>query len=225
MKSIVTTAALALTVGAAHAGPINITAVIDGMPGLTGSVNVTETATDNPNVFNYSVENDTNGNLIAFGVSNSLLSEAFVEDVGDTFGCYSDNLTNYCYDATEISVFEWDTAIAASGPTGDLTFEDLFGSFETAAGNTQDSVFNWFTASDGELLPGFTSAPGFFGFANSVPASGIIGILSNENGSAAFGAGEAVVGDDEPEPVPLPAAGWLLLAGLGGLGAMRKRKA
>lgn len=32
-------------------------------------------------------------------------------------------------------------------------------------------------------------------------------------------------GDDTPSPVPLPAAGWLLLGGLGALAAMRRRRA
>lgn len=32
-------------------------------------------------------------------------------------------------------------------------------------------------------------------------------------------------GDPTPTPIPLPAAGWMLLAGLGGLVAMRRRKA
>ncbi|TGD45200.1 VPLPA-CTERM sorting domain-containing protein [Pseudotabrizicola sediminis] len=34
----------------------------------------------------------------------------------------------------------------------------------------------------------------------------------------------APVGPDTPSPVPLPAAGWLMLAGLGGLGAIARRR-
>lgn len=36
--------------------------------------------------------------------------------------------------------------------------------------------------------------------------------------------GSAKVIDNTPEVIPLPAAGWLLLAGVGGLAAMRRRK-
>jgi hypothetical protein len=32
------------------------------------------------------------------------------------------------------------------------------------------------------------------------------------------------VDPDDPAPVPLPAAGWLMLAGLGGLGALARRR-
>ncbi|WP_433989198.1 hypothetical protein SuNHUV7_35170 (plasmid) [Pseudoseohaeicola sp. NH-UV-7] len=53
--------------------------------------------------------------------------------------------------------------------------------------------------------------------------NGLNGILSfftpNDSGLSNY-----VIAGRNPSPVPLPAAGWMLLAGVGGLAAMRRRK-
>ena len=48
--------------------------------------------------------------------------------------------------------------------------------------------------------------------------------VSNQGGPGAFRAAGAITGElADTAPVPLPAAGWMLIAGLGGLAAMRHR--
>lgn len=63
----------------------------------------------------------------------------------------------------------------------------------------------------------------YFGFAQISHGSVIPGILGLNNSS-----GRAAVVPSLPDPnpnvVPLPAAGWMLLAGLGGIAAMRRKK-
>jgi opacity protein-like surface antigen len=48
-----------------------------------------------------------------------------------------------------------------------------------------------------------------------------VGLPSNGNGSNWAAQFKLV---DEPAPIPLPAAGWMLLAGLGGLAALRRKQ-
>ena len=50
----------------------------------------------------------------------------------------------------------------------------------------------------------------------------IIGIGAFSETSA-FKVRSLTVEYHEPDPIPLPAAGWLLLAGIGGLGVMKRR--
>lgn len=58
-----------------------------------------------------------------------------------------------------------------------------------------------------------------FGAAAPVPGAGSFSLVSSESedGGTGLGLGEAVT------PVPLPTAGLLLLAGVGGLGLMRRK--
>lgn len=136
------------------------------------------------------------------------------------------------------------------GIATDYTFQDIFGDFAGVAGD--DQMFNWFEFSEGEVFnpregePEMTagdvvdqtlgmyvevetalaaplasgdSVDDFFGFLAGLPASSIIGHSANLNGNSFFTAGQAV-----PPAVPLPAAAWMLMAGIGGLGAIARRK-
>jgi len=51
-----------------------------------------------------------------------------------------------------------------------------------------------------------------------------IGVLFAQSGSAFSGFSVTFTTASSPPPVPLPAAGWMLLAGLGGMVALRRRK-
>jgi len=131
----------------------------------------------------------------------------------------------------------------------EYSFQDVFGDFEDVAG--EDRMFNWFDAIEGEIfnprppvaqlttldvidetmelyeietalagpLADGDSLDDFFGFLAGIPRSSIIGVSATQNGTSFFTAGQATI-----SAVPLPAAAWMLMAGIGGLGAIARRK-
>lgn len=216
--------ALAASTSFAQAGQIVIVQAF-GMPGINGSVDVDESIDDRGRGV-YDVANNSNGFLRGIGVSNVDTSPVTYNNDGSIdsgIGCDSaDEGGNFfCYRPRALTASNWDTEVAYTDEfTGDTsTFEDIFGSFSSVAGT--DTVFNWFDGADGELADG-KSVSDFFGFLGTNVASNIIGSSSNNNGTAFFTAGMATVGN--PNVVPLPAAGFLLIAGLGGLATLRKKK-
>lgn len=213
---VLAAAAVAIAAGgAATAGTISY---ISGATGFTGSVDITEVDNGNGTFF-YVVENNTNGRLVEFGVTNTN-TEAFIINPGDDFGCYGDANMNWCYQADSLSESEFDSL-----------FANDYGSFDSIADSGENTI-NMFFAVDGDIGPG-ESDDDFFGFSGLAPASNIIVGLSGANGFAYFTAGSAVVGGGSTgggstgggaNVVPLPAAGWMLLGGIAGLGAIRSRK-
>ncbi|WP_425098264.1 VPLPA-CTERM sorting domain-containing protein [Tropicibacter sp. S64] len=194
------------------------------LAGIVGSVDITESLFGT--VGTYNVTNNITGagraDLHGFGVSN-VNTTPWVGTVGDTFGCANavgnPDYSNICYDAVVVDASNWATAFPEvfSGLT--LSFQDVFGDFASVVGT--DNVFNYYYHSDGSLGAG-GSIDNFFGFEGFAVASSIIGAF--EYGGGNFGYFTAgVAGPGGPE-VPLPAAGWMLLAGLGGLAAMRRRR-
>ncbi|WP_254813781.1 VPLPA-CTERM sorting domain-containing protein [Rhodovulum sp. ES.010] len=49
-------------------------------------------------------------------------------------------------------------------------------------------------------------------------------VFSGEWSTLSKGPSHITFYDSAPAPIPLPAAGWMLLAGVGGLAAVRRRK-
>lgn len=226
-KSLAAAAALTFSVafaGIASSETISIVNELGGTnSGLTGSLNVTETA---GTPFNYyGVENNINGDLLAFGVTAINSTQAVLNDgAGDigSFECDFPRGNNWCYEARVITALDWATATVLEGfgsPFGP-TFQEAFGDVTNYLTGPENTL-NWYTALDGNMLSGDTS-DGFFGWESNELASSILGIGGTGTGTAAFTAGQATT--PGISPVPLPAAGWMLIAGLGGLAAMGRRR-
>lgn len=84
------------------------------------------------------------------------------------------------------------------------------------------------------LFPALGSHPGIkaetIDFVSPLNTRQVVAFLTGTNGQIDFqnigftaNASDPTLDPDFPTAVPLPAAGWMLLAGLGGLGALRRR--
>lgn len=228
-RFIMATAALCMSSLAAHAGTVTVTTDLGG--GISGSFDVEERITGFSQGI-YDVTNNTNGFISGFGVSNNFTLPVLY-DLEGRAGSFACRTGGGCYEGWLIDSTNWDTRVAFTGPGGDIngagaeiayTFQDLFGDFATASGG--DTVFNWFSAVDGSMAAG-TSFDNWFGFSGLEVASSIIGLATDgSGGTTAFTAGMATPPapqGPEVSPVPLPAAGWLMIVGMGGLFAARRR--
>ncbi|MEM6372019.1 MAG: VPLPA-CTERM sorting domain-containing protein [Pseudomonadota bacterium] len=109
------------------------------------------------------------------------------------------------------------------------TGSDVFTALELILGTGNSSAqgmsYSWQTFLSGNLVGSGTTArlavPGWYGWSD---ASGFDTVVFGQaTGNApAFDSVRAQFVD--PAPIPLPAAGWLMLVGLGGLSALRRRK-
>lgn len=204
---------------------INIVSEFGGTGVFSGNVDVTEYMTG-PGEGRYDVTNNTNGFLIGLGVTNNgtnpvLFGQNEDGETVDTFGCKTPEIGFLlCYESLRLTENNWATETAFEDFSGaaseTYTFAELFGDFEDVAGG--DDTINWYREADGALEPGDTMRR-FFGFTGLQPASNVIGALGDGGQNTAFfTAGEA----SAPPAIPLPAGGWLLLAGIGGLAAVRR---
>lgn len=236
MNSIIKTGVVAifLSTSTVTAGTLEF---INGDANTSGaSLDVFESLDDG--LGTYDVTNNTGGALLGFGVSNNdsqaglINSSGTLSEIGAAFEETGNHGFNYL--AMTLTESDWTEELV---PIFDLgygyndfildvpenvpqTFSNIFGDFSTVAGG--DNTINWYSAFDNALMDGYTVS-NFFGFEASNVASSIIGITNTNNGLLAFTAGQANTGTN---PVPLPATGWLIITGLGGLFALgRKRRA
>jgi hypothetical protein len=152
----------------------------------------------------------------------SLSTPVYTTGSGQTFEFYDD----YVFTITGANV----NVLTSSINLGSLLGLDSFQvRLYSAAGNATLPVFG--TPATGTLLEAW-SVP-----VNLGPSTGLIALLPEYqlnpgtyvlevrgNVSGQFGGSYSGVMNLAPAPVPLPAAAWLLLSGLGGLGALGRRR-
>ena len=98
--------------------------------------------------------------------------------------------------------------------------EDIGNVVETPDLGLHSAICSFTSKGSGSLL--------FFGFYDTMETYTSILFLNQPGSGDFFGFDDMIVGDRgqvTPDPVPLPAAGWMLLAGIGGLAAARRKKA
>ena len=182
----------------------------------------TETATGGA----YTIHNNTtNLTLAGFGVTNGSLDAQATID-GNTDGGFitqSDGNNANLWDAFELIDDNWFEPFKLLDSNYDgFSANELFGPDEDVLSDAEP-IAMYFQLLDASALGAGLSASDF-GFINSVPASSLFGVANDDQGNVFAFINGQVVGIGGPAPVvPLPAAGWMLIAGLGGLAAMRRK--
>ena len=172
---------------------------------VAGTLEVVETEEPLNNGGTYTLNNNTSLKIWGFGVSNGTLG-SFAEN----------NNGSCCGEAAVLNALNWGTYVIDiyNGAQG-LTGQDIFGDISNVL-DAGDTHFHWYADFEVGYVAGSHSG---FDFFNAQIASSVIVVAQN----GIYGQ-SARSTPPNPAAVPLPAAGWLLIAGLGGLAAMSRRR-
>ncbi|MGG7568022.1 VPLPA-CTERM sorting domain-containing protein [Rhodovulum sp. DZ06] len=220
MKLLLSTALVATLAAAAPAQAVTGGGALS--EGVFAGVSVTEA----PGSYTL-VNGSVSAVVYGFGVTNPDSTLACIGACGDGFGPYQDTGflsingggSGEFWGAISLTQDDWSTYVPN---TADLvgefgaTMEDLFGAW---AWSPTEKV-NWYDMFDASGVGAGSTATGFNFFAPV--ASDAFGLGSDSTGNVGyFDLGDITATAD----VPLPAAAWMLIAGLGAMGVAARRKA
>jgi hypothetical protein len=228
MKSKIIGLALAMGLAAPAAATVIDFTADDAISGTVLGINYTVTGDPN-GLTNSRHDNNVGCDTPLFGLATGLACTSDGSDFDVGFGVRGSN--NNEVDPGEYVQVEFDAPIRITGFAGMLTYRDTDDDFESVIFEySNDGIsFSQIVADASALI-------------NAIPADGdtsfdTVGLAAVENINVVasfvrFRAGGQGDADDntfnvtaaalDVEAIPLPAAGWMLLAGIGGLISMRR---
>ena len=218
MKTFIAAGALALTAAAADAATIDFT-----------DRSVWSSAASTTTVLGSTVSLSSSGGVINFAQNFDGARTGVCLGFGGTLACGSDGLGVGDDEISQTQTLTESVTVAFSNALRvvSVSFLDLF---LAGDGSDLESAEIYFNNDISTLisLPALQATgnnrPGFASYSLSdmiVTSITFRSALSNDN----LGRADYALASIEVAPVPLPAAAWMLLAGLGGLVALRRRAA